>query len=378
MKKNTSLIWLTLIILVIMLALPSFIIAKAPASPHALVPEPIMIPVLTYHRIIPRTASIYDFTPEMLEKHFKLFKTLGYHPISAVQFLAYLRQPELMPKKPIVLTFDDGNKSHYTRVFPLLKKYGFQATFFVYPRAIKEKSNLCLTWTELKEMNEAGFDIESHSMSHPFLTRSHISNGDNTAYLKWLNNELLCSKALLEYKLAKKITLLAYPYGWFDTIVESAAVQAGYQGLFTVNWGQNSLTENPLRIKRRVMDNTMRLSDIQRYISARPLALEIITPLDAGIVTSLPVIQFRLKNPTLHSITISVRSYKTALNNPDKQGVYTFDKITKLKPGFCMVIIRGYDDRNNYYMGSWGFNYQAPAIKVNPVQTKSSSKTLPK
>jgi len=374
MKKITATIWLIPIILVIISALPTFIIAKAPASPPVLTSEPIMIPVLTYHRIIPRTTSIYDFTPEMLEKHFKLFQSLGYQPISAIQFLAYLRQPELMPKKPIVLTFDDGNKSHYTRVFPLLKKYGFQATFFVYPRAIKDESHFCLTWAELKEMANAGFDIESHSMSHPFLTHSQISNGDNTAYLKWLNDELLGSKTLLEDKLAKKITLLAYPYGWFDTTVESVAVQAGYRGLFTVNWGQNSLTENPLRIKRRVMDNTMSLSDIQRYISARPLALEIISPVDAGIVTSLPVIQFRLNNPALHSVTISVRSYKTVLNKPDTQGVYTFDKITKLKPGFCMVIIRGYDDRNNYYMGSWGFNYQTPTS----IQTKSVSKTLRK
>ena len=115
------------------------------------------------------------------------------------------------PKKPIVLTFDDGNKSHYTWVFPLLKKYGFAATFFIYPNAVKETSKVYLTWPELKEIAAAGFDIESHSMSHPFLTRSNIPTGDNTPYLKWLNHELFDSKTLLENKLGKKVTLLAYP-----------------------------------------------------------------------------------------------------------------------------------------------------------------------
>jgi peptidoglycan/xylan/chitin deacetylase (PgdA/CDA1 family) len=365
MKSITKRIWISLFILSLVVTVSTLITAKAPSTEPVSKspPAPVIIPVLTYHRIIPKTTSIYDFTPQTLETHFKLFKSLGYQPISAAQFIAYQQQPELFPKKPMVLTFDDGNKSHYTWVFPLLKKYGFQATFFVYPNAIKDVSPVCLTWNELKEMSDAGFDIESHSMSHPFLTRSKIPDGNDThpldAYLKWLNNELFCSKALLEYHLAKKVTLLAYPYGWFDNTVESVAVQAGYQGIFTVNWGQNSPSDNPLRIKRRVMEDTMSLDDINRYITAKPLALEVISPIDANAINQLPVIQFKLISPAIHGVTLSIRGYKASLN-PDKQGIYTFNQITQLKSGFCMVIIRGYDSQNNYCMGSWGFNYQVP------------------
>jgi peptidoglycan/xylan/chitin deacetylase (PgdA/CDA1 family) len=336
------------------------IFANLPSPEPLPTAETLIIPVLTYHRIIPKTTSIYDFTPEMLEEHFKLFRSLGYQTISAAEFITYQHDPTLFPKKPLVLTFDDGNKSHYTWAFPLLKKYGFHATFFIYPKAVHDVSELSLTWTELKEMSDDGFDIESHTLSHPYLSRSNITPGDihsNTVYQNWLANELQCSKTIIETKLGKKISLLAYPFGWFDAIVESAAMKAGYQGIFTVNWGQNTPLENPFRIKRRVMDSTMDLASIEHYIEAKPLALEAITPKDTEIISTLPLIQFRIQTPGIHSVTVKVRNHKESLV-PDDQGIYTFDKTAALKPGYIMVIVKGYDAQNNYYLGSWGFNYQ--------------------
>ena len=82
---------------------------------------PILIPVLTYHRVLPKVASIYDYTPEQLEEHFHYFKDNGYTPITALEMVDQLSTPGRLPEKPVVLTFDDGHNSHYTRVFPLLK-----------------------------------------------------------------------------------------------------------------------------------------------------------------------------------------------------------------------------------------------------------------
>ena len=57
----------------------------------------------------------------------------------------------------------------------------------------------------------------------------------------------------------------------------------------------------------------MSLDYIENYITAKPLALEIISPVDTGIISQLPVIQFKLKNPAIQSVIISVGNYKTAL-----------------------------------------------------------------
>jgi len=57
----------------------------------------------------------------------------------AAEYLNYRKRPALFPQNPLILSLDDGNKSHYRAVFPLLKKYGFKATFFIYPHAVSRK-----------------------------------------------------------------------------------------------------------------------------------------------------------------------------------------------------------------------------------------------
>ena len=70
------------------------------------------------------------------------------------------------PEKVVVLTFDDAVKSHLTVVAPLLKKYQFNATFFVTGAFMADTIHF-LTWKEISELNEMGFEIGNHSWTHP-------------------------------------------------------------------------------------------------------------------------------------------------------------------------------------------------------------------
>jgi Predicted xylanase/chitin deacetylase len=357
MKTNplkASLLYLWLIAL-----LSVAIFAKSPAVPDQKTAANISIPVLCYHRIIAKTYSLYDLTPAMLEKHFQLFKKEGFHPITAAEYLYYREHPQLFPDKPMILTFDDGNKSHYRNVFPLLKKYGYQATFFVYPHAVSKKPNspFLITWNELAEMNGGGMDIESHTLSHPFLTESATSM-DNPRYLAWLDHEFKDSKAILEQKLKIKVNAIAYSYGWYNRIVEEKAVAAGYQGIFSTNWGANAPDASPLNINRKVISNELRLNDLDRYIHSKPLAIDIISPQDGQIFTKPPVnIQFKVLDPNLKKITMFIRRSKLILT-PDKRGLISYTMPPGIKPGFYMIILSAYDAQMNYYMSSWGFDYR--------------------
>ena len=318
-------------------------------------PADLTIPALCYHRITVKPASPYDFTPSQLESHFKYLKQHGYQPITATQFLAFQREPGLFPEKPVLLTFDDGSKTHYTRVLPLLKRYGFKATFFVFPNAVAATSQKFLTWSELREIAHAGMDIGSHSMSHPFLTkRNHLSA---QRYHNWLKYELSDSKKVLEKKLNCRINFLAYPFGWFNSEIETAAVEAGYQGIFTVNWGPNQVEENPLRVKRRVMENSMSLAELENILTAKVLDLEILSPLDTAIVDILPEIRFRVKNPGIKTVKLEIWKYKAYLT-ADNQGVFSFKIPGKLHTGFIMIIVRGTDLNQNQYLNSWCFDYE--------------------
>ena len=342
--------------MLIPLVLVSFLFIKAQNWKAEAQTEPALIPVLTYHRILPEASSIFDYTPEQLEEHLRYFKEHGYTPITALEMVEMLATPERLPEKPVVLTFDDGHKSHYTIVFTLLKKYGYRATFFVYTDEIAEESERQLTWDELRTMGREGMDIQCHTKSHPFLTRAR-QNESQAAYLERLQREIHGSKVILEEKLGRKVELLAYPYGWFNQTVETLAVQAGYRGVFTVNWGVNSVTDNPLRFKRRVMENTMSLEDLNQILTAKPLPIEIIQPEDAARIGQVPVIKFRTTDPRIDRVEVKVRSVTEQITK-EQDGFFTWSGLESLPPGYHMIVIKGVDHENQPLINSWGFDYQ--------------------
>ena len=70
-----------------------------------------------------------------------------------------------VPDKLVVLTFDDAVKSHRTFVAPLLKELGFGATFFVTHKWMDDHTNF-MTWEEIAEIHQMGFEIGNHSWTH--------------------------------------------------------------------------------------------------------------------------------------------------------------------------------------------------------------------
>ena len=340
----------------IFLILASPVFTKAENRETNFTAEPTLIPVLIYHRVIPKTSSLYDYTPELLEEHFRYLKKNGYTPITALDLLEMMEQPEQLPSKPVVLTFDDGHKSHYTEVFPLLKKYGYQATFFVYTNAIVEKSEKLLTWDELREMWQGGMDIESHTKSHPYLTQI-FKDESQEAYLKRLTLELRDSKHILEEHLQQKVDLLAYPFGWYNKTVEVLAVQAEYRGIFTVNWGTNLPTEDPLRIKRRVMENTMSLEDLKTLLVAGRPSIQVIYPEDGATFYGAPEIKFKITDSRIDTVEIKVRSVIEKIFK-NKDGFFIWAGLKDLNSGYYMIVIKGFDKENQPFTYSWGFEYQ--------------------
>jgi peptidoglycan/xylan/chitin deacetylase (PgdA/CDA1 family) len=313
------------------------------------------IQVFCYHRVVATPASEYDLTPAQLEAHFQYFKTYGYHPITIAQLLAYRKKPALCPIKPVALTFDDGTKSHYTTVLPLLKKYGFKATFYIFPNSTRGSKKRWLSWQELAKIARAGMDIGSHALSHPYLTvRGEM---DEQQYAVWLEKELVESKKMLEEHLKIKVTTLAYPFGLYDRQVETAALKAGYAGMLSINPGPNRLKDRPFHLKRRIIVNGMGPKSLTHILTERVLEVNRTVPSDGDSVTVIPRIRFRVKTPGVTTVRLEVSKYQTILK-PDAAGIYTFTIPGKLKPRFYTIIIRAKDAANQAYINSWSFYYR--------------------
>lgn len=76
-----------------------------------------------------------------------------------------------IPEKVVVLTFDDACASQATLVAPLLKKYGFGATFYVCEFGRNFSNNkLYMNWDQMRSLHEMGFEIGNHTLTHPGLS----------------------------------------------------------------------------------------------------------------------------------------------------------------------------------------------------------------
>jgi peptidoglycan/xylan/chitin deacetylase (PgdA/CDA1 family) len=76
--------------------------------------------------------------------------------------------------KAVILTFDDGYKSQYTNAKPILDKYGYKATFYIVCNYVgngdgQDHPNARMSWEDITALSNEGYDIGSHSMSHPNL-----------------------------------------------------------------------------------------------------------------------------------------------------------------------------------------------------------------
>ncbi|MCL6591024.1 MAG: polysaccharide deacetylase family protein [Firmicutes bacterium] len=324
------------------------------------------IPILCYHRVIPNPKSPYDLTPGQLEAHFLYFKASGYTPITVSQFLEYRKKPALFPEKPILLTFDDGTKSHYTQVLPILKKHGFKATFFIFPNSAYGSKERWLGWDEITEIARAGMEIGSHTLTHPYLTVRNKMNEEE--YQVWLEKEVTQSKKVLEEKLNTPCRALAYPFGLYDSQVEAAAIKAGYSMMLNINMGLNRPQDNPYRLKRRIMANTIGPKSLAVIFGEKVLDLEVLSPADTSIVSAVPAIRFRVKTPFIDTVRLELSKYQPALK-PDQNGIYTYQIPGNLSPGFHTIIVRGRDPHQNSYLNSWSFHYR-PGPKTEPAKPK--------
>lgn len=200
---------------------PTLFVATATSSPRS-----VRVPTIIYHSVRPHLKGestyqdAYDVTPELLEKHLEYLIAQHFTPVTMREVAHFLSGDGQLPEHPVLLTFDDGWKNQYEYAFPLLKKHGIHATFFVYTNPIDHKKPHWMSWDDLRELDRAGMEIGGHSHTHPILTK--ISD------MAILEREILDSKKELETELGHGIVSFAYPFGMHDIRVEETVRKAGY------------------------------------------------------------------------------------------------------------------------------------------------------
>lgn len=206
------------------------------------------VPVLTYHHFGEDCKSPYCMPIPVFDRQMKYLKQNGYRVIGLGQLHDFVHYRHAIPKKSVVIAIDDGNRSAYEIAFPMLKKYGYTATLFIYTDFVGVSKG-AITWAQLREMKAAGFEVGSHTKSHSDLTKQRDGES-HSAYIARVKRELIVSKRLLDEKLKQDTIYLAFPYGRYNERVLSISEQAGYRLGFSVRRGGNPFFADPLRLKR--------------------------------------------------------------------------------------------------------------------------------
>lgn len=239
------------------------------------------LPVMMYHHVTPEGGMI-NSTPENFESQLRWLKAKGWTSIRTEDLAAFL-DGKALPKKSVLITFDDGYLDNWVYAYPLLKKYGFSAVCFLVTswlghgpirtklgeedlpscpehkeceRLIEEgySDKVILRWEEVKEMQADGvFEFHSHTHTH---TRWDLrtDNTNKNAQIRW---ELERSREVLKQKLGSVSDHFCWPQGYYDSDYVAIAKEVGFRYLYTTQaFGFNKSNTDSAAIHRFAVRNT--------------------------------------------------------------------------------------------------------------------------
>jgi peptidoglycan/xylan/chitin deacetylase (PgdA/CDA1 family) len=204
------------------------------ATPAASRPpaDSLRVPILVYHSVMPhhpgQTAEqrVLSVDDSVFVTQMRYLVDGGYRVVSFGALVDALEGRDTLPNRAVVITFDDGWANQYRHAFPILRRFGLTATFFVFTTPIGKDSKL-MTWEELRELQDAGMTIGSHTRTHPSLPDYHAA----------LHNEVAMSREDIKEHLGRAPDFFAYPFGAWDSLSAAWARTAGYRAARTYRGG---------------------------------------------------------------------------------------------------------------------------------------------
>jgi peptidoglycan/xylan/chitin deacetylase (PgdA/CDA1 family) len=224
-------------------------------SNHAL-----SVPVLMYHHVTPQGGSL-NCSVKNFESQMRFLAKHGYTSLTAEQFAGFLKG-ETVPKKSVVLTFDDGYLNNYEYAHPILEKYGMHALMFVITQYLhdgptratmlnganlkyspshqeckkliaQDRANeVMLRWDEVRAMQKAGtFEFHSHTHTHNRWDLQEDNSNKNDKF----RDDLLQSQIELKQHLGTVSDHFCWPQGYFDDDYIAIAKELGFNNLYTTD-----------------------------------------------------------------------------------------------------------------------------------------------
>jgi peptidoglycan/xylan/chitin deacetylase (PgdA/CDA1 family) len=218
------------------------------------VPDTAGVKVLVYHRVDRhpgRKLRAWGMTPEAFLAQMSSIAEGGYEVLSLEEVLQVVRGERPSSRKAVALTFDDGYQDLLEHAVPVLRRFGFPATFFLVSERVGgtnswddrhgDPPSRLMGWNDAAALAAQGMEIGSHSRTHPFLTNLSESEMDR---------EIRGSKEVIEDRLGRPVRFFSYPHGLHDERCRRLVASAGYSGACSTRFGVNGVHTDPFQLRR--------------------------------------------------------------------------------------------------------------------------------
>ncbi|MGZ4999403.1 MAG: poly-beta-1,6-N-acetyl-D-glucosamine N-deacetylase PgaB, partial [Methylomonas sp.] len=227
--------------------------------------------ILNYHDILEQEEKVPPFdriavNKQHLDEHFAWLKKNNYHVISIQDLLDAQKGEKPLPDKAVMLAFDDGFLSFYTRAMPLLKKYQYPATLAVVGTWLEQQgvpgTKPLMTPAQIREVMNTGLvEIASHSydlhhgipanpqgneqsaVTSRMYSAEYDEYENDETYRKRIFQEVDKSSEQLFQMLGKRPRVMVWPYGEYNAIALEAAKRAGMHLTMGLKDGANTLAD---------------------------------------------------------------------------------------------------------------------------------------
>lgn len=224
------------------------------------------VPVLTYHKLSRNgTHDAMTVREADFEAQMRFLRENGYRVIPLDDLFEFLQFRRQIPSRSVVITFDDGWSSVHDIALPILKKYGYPATLFVYTDLIVG-SRETLSWEQVRELSRNGFDIQCHSKTHRYLGRKERKESFRD-YFEAVRKEIVESSKILRKHIGREVKYLAYPYGDTNALVAAMTRREGFRLAFTVERESAPFFSNDYRVSREMIYGSFTLKDFENNLT---------------------------------------------------------------------------------------------------------------
>jgi peptidoglycan/xylan/chitin deacetylase (PgdA/CDA1 family) len=223
------------------------------------------VPILMYHQVTPVPHPVfrkYSVKPGAFAAQMAWLAWAGYEVITLDTVLRARAGQSRLPRRPVVITFDDGFQDCWEHAAPVLRGHGFSAIFFLVASFLGRRSTWLvpeigvefslMDWSAARELVAAGLECGAHTMTHPRLA---------SLSAEACRDELRSSRLLLEERLGCPIHHLAYPFGSYDERVKTLAKESGYHSACSVQMGLSTADDDRFALRRVPVLGTDSIAD---------------------------------------------------------------------------------------------------------------------